>query len=178
MGVLPAGGKSVANPTVSASSNPSPSVRGKEHRPDMKSNRFWIEIIAVGTSMACAVALLIAILGAAGAGLSDTQALGQTSQAARTQPASTVNVGPSQVFEGMITCSRCLAKHSAKIGSNAADCTRKCVHAGASFALVDGDNTYMLEGNLSALKGFAGERVRINGVRQGNKIQVLSVVAA
>jgi hypothetical protein len=143
----------------------------------MKPKRLWIEIVALGTSMACAVALLIATLGAASAGLS-SQPAGQADESARAQTAPIANAAPSQVFEGMITCSRCLAKHSPKIGSNAADCTRKCVHAGASFALVDGDNTYLLEGNLSALKKSAGERVRINGIRQGNKIRVLSVAAA
>jgi hypothetical protein len=144
----------------------------------MKPNRFWIEIVALGTSMACAVALLIATLGAAGAGLSGQPAMGQAGEADRAQTAPSVNGVPSQVFEGMITCSRCGAKHSAKIGSNAADCTRKCVHAGASFALVDGDNMYLLEGDMSALKRFAGERARITGIRQGNTIRVLSVAAA
>lgn len=143
----------------------------------MKPNRFWIEIVALGTSMACAVALLIATLGAAGARLSSKPEMGQADESARAQTAPINNAGPSQVFEGMITCSRCGAKHSPKIGSNAADCTRKCVHAGASFALVDGDNTYMLEGNVSTLKRFAGERARITGVKQGNRIQVLSVAA-
>lgn len=144
----------------------------------MKPNRFWIEIVALGTSMACAVALLIATLGVAGAGLSDQPAMGQASEAARAETAPATNAGHSQVFEGMITCSRCGAKHSPKIGSSAADCTRKCVHAGASFALIDGDDTYMLEGDLSALKKFAGERVRVTGVRQGNTIRVSSVAAA
>jgi hypothetical protein len=145
----------------------------------MKPNRFGIEIIALGTSIAFAVALLIATLGAATAGLSGPPMLGQGGEAvpaAQTAPAA--SAGPSQVFEGMVTCSRCGAKHSAKMGTNASDCARRCVHSGASFALVDGDNTYVLDGDMSALKKFAGERARVTGVRQGNTIRVSSVAAA
>jgi len=144
----------------------------------MKPNRFWIEVIALGTSIASAIALLIATLGAATAGLASSPALGQTNEPTQAQPGPSAKSGHAQVFEGMVTCSRCGAKHSAKMSSNATDCARKCVHSGASFALIDGDNTYALEGDVSALKQFAGQRVRVTGVRQGNTIQVASVAGA
>jgi hypothetical protein len=84
---------------------------------------------------------------------------------------------PTHAYEGMITDTRCVAKHSAAIGLAAADCTRVCVHGGEQFALVDGDNVYVLEGDLPALKRMAGERVRIFGAINGNKISVSSVAA-
>ncbi|MCU1300775.1 MAG: hypothetical protein JWQ87_1059 [Candidatus Sulfotelmatobacter sp.] len=81
----------------------------------------------------------------------------------------------SQSYEGVITDTRCGAKHSAAIGMAAADCTRVCVHGGEQFALVDGDNVYVLEGNLQQLKRMAGQRVRILGNLNGTKISVSAV---
>jgi hypothetical protein len=75
----------------------------------------------------------------------------------------------------MVTCSRCLAKHSAKIGATATDCARVCIRDGAKFSLVDGDQTYFLEGDPAVLQRVAGERIRIVGVRNGETITVASV---
>lgn len=81
----------------------------------------------------------------------------------------------AQTYEGMITDTRCEAKHSAAIGMTAADCTRVCVRDGERFALVDGDALYVLEGEPAALKRAAGERVRILGTLKRQKISVASV---
>ena len=129
----------------------------------MQTNRFWIEIVALGTAIACALALLLATLGAAAAAFA---AQAQTSHALE---------GPGQVLEGMVTCSRCGAKHSPAIGESAGDCTRRCVHAGSSFALVDGDHSYALDGDLMLLKKIAGQRARIVGTIHGNTIKVISL---
>lgn len=127
----------------------------------MKIHRFWIEILMVGTAVAFALALLIATLGAVvGAFAQDTN-----------------SSSAEKIYEGMVTCSRCGARHSVAIGKAADDCTRSCVHAGANFALVDGDKTYLLDGNLIDLKKVAGERVRITGIASGNTIRVSSVAA-
>jgi len=91
---------------------------------------------------------------------------GQSSSAASTQ-----------TYEGMITDTRCGAKHSAVIGLAASDCARACVHAGEQFVLVQGDNLYTLEGDSAALKQVAGQRVRIVGILNGQKISVSSVTA-
>lgn len=80
-----------------------------------------------------------------------------------------------QKYEGMITDTHCGARHSAAIGLSAADCTRACVHGGDSFALVDGDTVYVLEGDAAALKKMAGQRVHITGTVNGNKISVSDV---
>jgi len=78
----------------------------------------------------------------------------------------------------MVTCSRCGAKHSANLGKTAGDCTRQCVHGGATFALVDGDKTYALDGDVSVLKSVAGQRARVVGVVRGHTIKVSSVSGA
>ena len=132
----------------------------------MSIHRLWIEIVMVGTGVACALALLLATVGAV-AGAAGT-AFGQ-------QPAKPA--AALQTYEGMVTCSRCGARHSAKLGKNAADCTRICVHAGAQFVLVDGEKIYQLEGDLNLLKKLAGERARIAGALTGNTIQVSSLAA-
>jgi len=85
------------------------------------------------------------------------------------------SAGPTQSYEGMLTDTHCGAKHSAAIGKAAADCARVCVHGGERFALVDGDNVYVLEGDLESLKRMAGRRVRIAGSLNGNTIAVSSV---
>ena len=145
----------------------------------MKATRFWIEIVALGTAIACALALVIATLGAAAVAVAGHQ---ESSHASSTEAAS----GPvkessssrQQSHEGMVTCSRCGAKHSADLGKTAGDCARQCVHGGATFALVDGDKTYVLDGDLSVLKRVAGQRARIVGVVRGRTIKVSSVSAA
>jgi hypothetical protein len=85
---------------------------------------------------------------------------------------------PPESYEGMISDTHCGARHSATIGLAAADCTRVCVHGGEQFALVDGDNVYLLEGDLQMLKRMAGERVRIVGVLNGNRISVSSAATS
>jgi hypothetical protein len=130
----------------------------------MKAHRIWLEIVIVGTSIACAVALLIATLGAV-AGLA-VEALGQDQG---TTPKS------EQTYEGVVTCSRCGARHSAEIGKSAGECTLVCVHAGERFALVNGDQLHLLEGDLAWLKKTAGERVSVTGQMSGNVIRFSSI---
>jgi len=129
---------------------------------------FWIETIAIGTALACALGLLIATLAAAAVAV-----------AAQSEPAQKTDVASvkRRAYEGMITCSGCGAKHSAALGQTAPDCARICVHGGASFALVDGDRLYRLDGDVNLLKKVAGQRAHITGVARGNTLKVLSVAA-
>lgn len=130
----------------------------------MKTNRIWIEIIVLGTSIACVLALLLATLGvAAGAATND----------AVMRPESTTR----QAYEGMMTCSLCGAKHAASLGETASTCVRICVHGGASFALVDPNVTYLLEGDTAEFKRLAGQRVRVMGELNGKTIRVSSISA-
>jgi hypothetical protein len=131
----------------------------------MKTHRVWIEIVLFGTAIACALALLIATLGVA-AGAAAAEVAAQTSSA----------IG-DKAYEGIVTCSRCGAKHSATIGQTASVCVRVCVHGGAQFSLVGADSTYILEGDSDSLKKLAGQRVQVRGNLSGKTIRVASAVA-
>lgn len=148
----------------------------------MRVNRICIETVIFGTAIALACAVLIATLAVVMAALTqpaDAKVLPTPATAASTFQTSTQasQAAPAQTFEGMVTCSKCGAKHSAAIGRSAADCTRGCVRTGASFALIDGDKTYMLDGDPTVIKKVAGERARVAGALSGNTIQVASVTA-
>jgi hypothetical protein len=141
----------------------------------MQRNRLWIEIIALGSAIALAVALLIASLGAvAGAFSTPESAQAADPQAQAAQPP----VETARVYEGMVTCSRCGAKHSPRLDQSAANCVRRCVRMGSTFTLIDGDTAYELEGDLTVLKTVAGQRARVTGFAHGNRIRVSSVSVA
>jgi|ERR1700733_10761308 hypothetical protein len=139
-------------------------------------SKLWMEILALSAAGACGVALLFVSFGTAAGAVSGGA-----------QPTEPVAVSPSaqslapqqtqQTYDGMVTCSRCGAKHSPASSRNASDCTRSCVHAGASFALIDGDVVYILKGNLDQVKKVAGQRATITGSIDGQTIQVSSVSA-
>lgn len=132
----------------------------------MKKHRVWIEILALATLSACLLALLLATLGAmAGAAVSGIESP-QTTQAAK-----------ERTFEGMVTCSRCGARHKASLARAADVCVRMCVHDGGRFTLVDSDSTYLLEGDMSVLKKVAGQRARIVGTLAGKTIKISSVTS-
>jgi len=130
-----------------------------------------MEILTLSTAGACAVALLFASLGAAAGAAGESSVPPQ--DAIQTQAPSAAQ----QTYAGFITCSRCGAKHPASSSRNASDCTRICVHGGASFALIDGEEVYILEGNLSQVKKVAGQRAAITGILTGHTITVSSVAA-
>jgi hypothetical protein len=131
--------------------------------------RFWIEMLALTSAIACVLALFLATLGSAVGAAETEQPSLQLAQSSSDQP---------QAYEGIVTDSRCGAKHSTSVGMTAADCTRVCVHAGEHFALVDGDKAYVLEGNTAALKPLAGQRVKVMGTLNGTTISVASVTAS
>ena len=133
----------------------------------MRKNRFWIEVITLCAGVACGLALALAFVGAA------VVASGQTAE----PPRSAAQPDGQQTYVGMVTCSRCFAKHSAKIGATATDCARVCIRAGANFSFVNGDRTYLLEGNPAALRRVDGQRVQIVGALNGGTITVVSVAA-
>ena len=148
----------------------------------MKTNQIWIESVALGTATACALALLIAVLasgtaavtGRAGSGQANESGSGQANESGSGQANETGSAQP-RTYEGMVTCTRCGAKHSAKLAKTATNCTLTCVHGGAKFALVDGDKLYPLDGDLNILKRLAGQRARVVGVMRGDAITVSSI---
>ena len=124
----------------------------------MRNYRVWIEILLLGTAIAVALALLIATLGAAAGEAAQEDSLSTTQQS----------------YDGMVTCSRCGARHSGVLGHTAADCARNCVRGGASFVLVKPDVTYVLDGDLGVLGGLAGRRARVVGELNGRTIRISS----
>jgi hypothetical protein len=80
-----------------------------------------------------------------------------------------------QVFSGVVTDSRCGAKHSQDSAPDPAECIRSCVRHGAKYMLIDGESSYILAGTPAVLDGLAGQRARIQGALDG---AVLSVTAA
>jgi hypothetical protein len=136
-----------------------------------KTNRVWIETLWLGAAVACALALTIATLGAAAGAASGEEAARQERQS----PA--VQTPAVRTYEGIVTCSRCGARHSATLGHTAADCTRRCVRGGANFTLVEADATYILEGDIGVLGRLAGRRARIAGELNGNTIRISSILS-
>lgn len=128
---------------------------------------FWFETIALASAIACVLALGIAALGA----------IAGTAVAAPVPNQPDTEAGTQKSYDGMITDTRCGAKHSAAIGKTAADCTLVCIHGGEQFALVDGDTIYSLEGEMVQLKRVAGQRVRIIGALKGSRLSVISITS-
>ena len=133
----------------------------------MRKNRFWIEVITLCAGAAFGLALALVSVGVA------IVAFAQSAES----PQSAARPDRQQTYVGMVTCSRCFAKHSAKIGATATDCARVCIRDGANFTFVNGDRTYLLEGDPAALKRVAGQRVEIVGALNGGTITVASVAA-
>jgi hypothetical protein len=135
----------------------------------------WIEIVLIGAAIACALALLIATLGAAAGAAVDGLAVQARPVPAEQAPAQEDPAATEHTYLGMVTCSRCKAKHSPAMGQTADVCVRVCVHNGAHFALVNAESVYLLEGDMGALKKVAGQRVRVIGNLKGDTIRVESV---
>jgi hypothetical protein len=129
---------------------------------------FWVVTIALVSVVACVVALAIALGAAAGR---------PESEPLPVSPAAEPQTAEAQIYEGMVTDTRCGARHSAAIGKTASDCTRVCVRAGEQFVLVDGENTYLLVGDPVVLERAAGKRVRIVGTLNGKQISITSVIS-
>jgi hypothetical protein len=124
----------------------------------------WFEIGLLGIAVSLASALLLVTIGTA------AFAYGQAVQPSVAEH--------QQSFEGMITCSRCEARHQPGFDRSASNCVRICVRGGAAFALIDHEATYFLEGDLISLKKLAGQRARVVGTRTGNTIKVHSITSA
>jgi hypothetical protein len=138
----------------------------------MRTQRVWMDILFLSTAVSCVVALSIALGAAVGAN-TDVRVMVMVSYAPQQERSS----APEQTFEGVVSCSRCGARHSAALGQTAADCVRACVRDGASFVLVDSDTTYRLDGDISVLARLAGQRTRVIGELDGQTLRIASIVS-
>ncbi len=113
----------------------------------MNKSHFWKGTLVVAGGIICALALSFGNSGIASGAFVQSAYGGQ-------------GTGSSQIhgiaYEGMITDTRCGAKHSAAIGMTAADCTRVCVHGGERFALVDGDALLYTRGRTGSVEATSG----------------------
>jgi len=80
-----------------------------------------------------------------------------------------------QTYSGIIADSFCGARHNRHSNLSSAECTRACVKKGAKYVMVDGEKTYLLEGNIADLSGFAGQRVEVRGMRDGDTIRFTQI---
>jgi hypothetical protein len=128
--------------------------------------RLWIKFLAAISGLVCVLVIFFAMVGAATGNVSEDSSAAQATQTA---------AADLQTYDGVVTDTKCGAKHMPALHESAADCTRACVHAGEKFSLVDGDKVYTLEGEPEMLKRAAGERVTIAGTLNGNTISVASV---
>jgi hypothetical protein len=85
-----------------------------------------------------------------------------------------------QTFTGEISDSMCGAEHMMQ-GSKA-DCAKKCVAQGSTYALVVGGKVYTLQSSdkatLDALSSLAGQNAAVTGKTDGETITVSSVKAS
>lgn len=134
----------------------------------MAQKRAWFGLITVCASIALALALGLALVGA-------TVELAFAT--ARMLPDDNTQAqGPPYV--GVVTDSICGAKHETGSNRTSAECTQLCVKKGGKYVLVDGEKVYTLTGDSSKLSQMAGLRVRIWGTLNGNVLQVDSAAVA
>ena len=138
----------------------------------MKHRSAWISLFGFCVLTAIGAALALAMIFAGGA----VALAGHRAEAAQVGESS-AQVLPtdhpsSTKFSGMITCSRCRARHMRNSRMTAEECVRACVRSGAVYLLVDGDRSYILIGGSEALSKFAGQRANVMGTRQNGAILV------
>jgi len=140
----------------------------------MKPIRSWISLIGSCLLMALGAALAFAVIVAAG---SAALAGRQASEDPQLTSQATPEIAPGGLYQGVVTDSRCGARHLKNSHLSPAECARKCVQQGANYVLVDGNRRYKLVGSEEALDKFAGQRIRVSGTRQGETIQVSSAAS-
>jgi hypothetical protein len=82
-----------------------------------------------------------------------------------------------RTFVGSVSDKMCGAKHMMP-GQSDKDCTLECVKGGSQFVLVGPkDKIYDLS-DQEKPREFAGQKVKVTGVLNGNTINVVSIEAA
>lgn len=154
-----------------------------------KHHRSWLSLVTFCAATVLVVALSSAVL-LAGASVAfavahpspvengstnDAVVLPPGAQAPTAPPLdSDGNAAPS-TFSGMITDSRCGARHRRNSGKTSAECARACVRNGSHYVLVDGEKIHALAGDSAQLEKVAGERTNVSGILKDNTIAVKGV---
>ena len=133
--------------------------------------RPWLALIAYCAMAGLAAGLSLALFfTTASLAFAGEQSASSEDQSAAVAPAQSV----AKTFSGMITDSRCGAKHKAS-DKSPEECARACVRSGATYKLVNGDKSYDLRGNEKDLARKAGQRVTVGGTLSGTSIEVSSI---
>jgi hypothetical protein len=135
----------------------------------MRGERFWLKLILLCAIIAIGLAVGLAAL-TAGAALALAQG-----QELQTVPGVQFQAASARTFSGVISDSVCAARHETNMNMGAHGCTRMCVARQAKYALVGSDSVYTLQGGTEALDKYAGERVSLSGVLDGDTIMVTEV---
>lgn len=85
--------------------------------------------------------------------------------------ASAQAAGKTKTLTGTVSDVMCGAKHK-MAGASAAECTTKCASMGSKYALVVGSKVYELDGKTAGLDKLAGQKVKVSGTVDGNKLEV------
>ena len=156
----PAGnpGKSLYNKDRSADETPGETVK--------KHDRSWLTLVSflIATTLASSLVFALAFAGV-------TAVIGEPAQAADEPQVDPITT--ERTFSGVITDARCGARHSNREKS-ASECSRACVRHGSNYIIVNGDKKYELIGELREVAEFAGQRVSLTGVLDGQTIKVSS----
>ncbi len=80
----------------------------------------------------------------------------------------------ANTFVGVISDSSCGPRHK-MMDKSAQECTRACQRAGARYVLVAGEKIYNLQGRANDIAYLAGQKAKITGSLQGNRITVNDV---
>ncbi len=81
----------------------------------------------------------------------------------------------AEIYSGVISDSVCGARHTRYPNLDAVRCTRECVRTGGKYVLINGDKTYVLQGDFAELAQFAGQRARVTGTLQAETIKVSAI---
>ena len=142
----------------------------------MKSIPGWISLFVYCVLAAFATALVFAIIVAGGAVALASHQAASSDRSEEASPAAAALQSGTQ-FTGMITDSRCGARHLRNSHLSTAECTEACVRKGANYILVNGERHYLLIGGEESLAKLAGERANVIGTLQGDAILVDSAAA-
>jgi uncharacterized NAD-dependent epimerase/dehydratase family protein len=142
----------------------------------VKSRPSWVSLFLYCVLAAIGTALVFAIIVAGGAVALEAHQDATSEGSQNALPATAGGQGGTR-FTGMITDSRCGARHMRNSHLSTAECAHACVLKGANYVLVDGDHRYILIGGEASVAKLAGVRANIVGTLQGDAILVNSAAA-
>ena len=136
-----------------------------------ETQRSWLSLLGFFGVITLGSSLIFA---AVFAGVTAVIAGGESAQASDDQQVDPIV--PAQTFTGIITDSRCGARHT-DTEKSAAECTRICVRNGSRYLLVNGDKDYEITGDPGRISQLAGQRVKLTGALAAGRIKVTSATA-